>query len=75
MDCVYVYTVVASRRVQALLRNLLWAEHEDKYTNPVDRKETVRHVQPGFDSQQLLEDEADPSFAPCVGEFAYFSIP
>lgn len=44
MDCVYVYTVVASRRVQALLRNLLWAEHEDKYTNPVDRKETVRHI-------------------------------
>lgn len=44
MDCVYVYTVVASRRVQALLRNLHWAEHEDKYTNPVDRKETVRHI-------------------------------
>lgn len=29
------------------LCNIHWAELEDKYTNPLDRKETLRHLQPG----------------------------
>lgn len=43
-DCVYVYTVGCVMLSSGALVKSYWAELEDKYTNPTDRKDTLEHL-------------------------------